>query len=151
MKITNQVLYIETPEINFSEVNKHKLLMLSLNMLKFMKQNKGIGLAANQVGHQERMFVMSPARVCCNPVILSSSEEKGTFPEGCLSFPKKTVSIDRPRRINVKYQDVNGNVHFDELEGLEGICFQHELDHLNGITMYERKKLNESTRETEEN
>jgi peptide deformylase len=62
------------------------------------------------------------------------------FDEGCLSFPGETCIIKRPDTIDVCYYDVAGIEVVEQLSGLASRCFQHELDHLNGITMYDRLK-----------
>jgi peptide deformylase len=62
------------------------------------------------------------------------------FTEGCLSFPGDSCNIVRPVQISVRYQDHEGSWIYDRLQGLEARCFQHELDHLDGITMWDRHR-----------
>jgi peptide deformylase len=117
--------------------------MLADEMLAFMRQEKGIGLAAPQIGRSTRVFVMEVygrVRCCFNPEILSSSDILSDFDEGCLSFPGGSCTIKRPDAVKVRYQDAHGSCIEEELQGLAARCFQHELDHLNGITMYDRQK-----------
>jgi len=114
------------------------------DMLRFMRASNGIGLAANQVGMAKRLFVMEVdgvIRFCFNPAILEASEETVTMEEGCLSFPSDRVQISRPSTITVTYQNTAGQYCTEELTGLAARCFQHEFDHLNGITMLKRKDL----------
>jgi peptide deformylase len=68
-----------------------------------------------------------------NPCILEVSEETSMFKEGCLSYPGLWLSIKRPAKIVAEYQDSNANTHTVEMDGYVARCFQHELDHLNGV------------------
>ena len=116
---------------------------LSRLMHEFMIADNGIGLAAPQVGIGRRIFVMKiygQEYTCCNPEITDSSKEHIVMREGCLSFPNDVTVISRPCWIKIKYQDVQGNVIEQQLDGLAARCFQHELDHLNGITMHDRQE-----------
>jgi len=143
MKIDNKFLKQIIPEITFSRpMANHQLASL---LVKFMQHNRAIGLAANQVGYQKRLFVMQvDGKIyhCFNPEIVNTDEEIITEIEGCLSFPKDILKVARPGKIFVKYADHRGQYCFEELNGLAARCFQHELDHLNGITMHERYKEN---------
>ena len=108
-----------------------------------MQQHRAIGLAAPQIGHSLRLFVMEVedrARVCFNPEIIQSSTVLTKYAEGCLSFPGESCTITRPDAISVRYQDAQGLWIEEDLVGLEARCFQHELDHLDGVTMYDRQK-----------
>lgn len=144
MKITKKSLYKTLKEDDFRSPSAN--MFLAQQLLKFMTQSRGIGLAANQVGLEKRLFVMNVKRpkACFNPSVIKKSPlyEKGD--EGCLSFKGEYVFIDRPTHITVKYYTFDGKEVIEEMEGLEARCFLHELDHLNGITMYKRKELNES-------
>jgi len=66
------------------------------------------------------------------------SEETGIEREGCLSFPKLYISIRRSKKIRAKWYDVMGKEYIEDLTGMASVCFQHELDHLNGITFKTR-------------
>lgn len=112
-------------------------------MQTLMHREGGIGLAANQCGERVRMFIMLIDGVfweCFNPEITEFSTDLTEFNEGCLSFKGESCIIKRPSTINVKYYDAKGKDHVERLEGLPARCFQHELDHLNGITMHDRYK-----------
>lgn len=98
-----------------------------------MKHYHGIGLAANQVGWNYRVFVLEGGVVCFNPKIVSASDIKTHEGEGCLSFPGMWLKVWRPERVCVEYTDAHGTVQQNEFSGLTSRCFQHELDHLNGI------------------
>ncbi len=112
-------------------------------MLAVMYDAPGIGLAANQVGLLNRVFVMDlssrteeeePNPICMvNPQILYESEEMSVMEEGCLSIPKQYAEVERPAIVRVKYIDYNGKDAELEAQGLLSHCIQHEMDHLNGM------------------
>lgn len=105
-------------------------------MISVMREERGMGLSANQIGLNHRVFVMEygdQVWACFNPEIVSSSEELAIFEEGCLSFPDLILKIKRPAEVTVKYQNQRGDFCEEELTGLVARCYQHELDHLNGI------------------
>lgn len=108
-----------------------------------MTEEGGIGLAANQVGLRDRCFVMQindQSWNCFNPEVLEFRNDLIEFEEGCLSFKGEQCIIKRPNTIIVRYYDADQSQHVEELTGLASRCFQHELDHLNGITMWDRHK-----------
>jgi len=110
-------------------------------MIETMKANNGIGLAGNQVGLLRRVFVMklSDGREMgfFNPTILVGDNADVQGEEGCLSFPNLWLKIKRSDKITAMYLDNTGKQCIIELEGLDSRCFQHELDHLDGITFTE--------------
>lgn len=113
------------------------------DMIETMYDAPGIGLAANQVGQLNRMFVMDvnyrkdPATrnpiVMMNPEIVWRSEDLSVMEEGCLSIPQQYAEVERPRTVRVKYIDLNGQIQEMEGSDLTSHCIQHELDHLNGV------------------
>lgn len=106
-------------------------------MIDTMVNNHGIGLAAPQVGINKRVFVMEAdgARFpCFNPRIIEVFEETEKSQEGCLSFPGLRMHVSRHSCIIGQFSDVNGNEVVRQFKGLAARCFQHELDHLNGVT-----------------
>ena len=116
------------------------------DMINLMIVSKGIGLAANQIGINKRFFcighesfdVFSKPVIIWNPKIIKSSKEKVIDVEGCLSFMDVWIKVERPRKVEVQYELSNGQLHMAELDGMESKCFQHELDHLDGITFNKR-------------
>ena len=108
-----------------------------------MRQFGGVGLSANQVGLDVRCFVMKTAdagnKTFFNPEITRLSQETELQKEGCLSFPDLFLMIKRARVIEMKYQDSDGTEHTLILDGLGARCAQHEIDHLNGLTIYDRE------------
>jgi peptide deformylase len=121
-----------------------ELRKLADDMLETMYAAPGIGLAAIQVAQPIRLITMDLAkkeddeskprpRVFINPEILSSSEERSTYEEGCLSIPEYYEEVERPARVRVRFTDLDGKVHEEDAEGLFATCIQHEIDHLNGV------------------
>jgi peptide deformylase len=102
--------------------------------------DSGIGLAAPQVGIQRQIFVWDmddEPMVVLNPVIVESDGE-WVYDEGCLSIPGLYVEMTRPKTVLMKGIDMNGNEVAIEADELEARLFQHELDHLNGVLMFDR-------------
>jgi peptide deformylase len=120
--------------------------LLEKTMCEFMTEHRGIGLAANQIGLTKRVFVMGSYNIegfpapfaVFNPRIIEVSEEQDLDKEGCLSYPDLWLTVKRPVVIKVEYQDSKGNLHEAALSGLIARCFQHELDHLNGICFVDK-------------
>lgn len=110
---------------------------LLLNMFSIMKQEGGIGLAANQLAITKRMFVMeleNKQYIFINPVVISKSTNTISYNEGCLSFPNIQQENQRFESIVIRWQDSKGLNYEESFSGLHAICIQHEIDHLNGIT-----------------
>ena len=114
------------------------LEMLSKNMLKTMYEAEGIGLAATQVDIHIRLVVMdlseerNEPRVFVNPEYKILDKSPFTYEEGCLSIPGFNEEISRPSKILLKWQDLQGNFHEEEPDGIFTVCAQHEIDHLDG-------------------
>lgn len=111
-----------------------ELRVLVEQMYLTMNIGNGIGLAANQVNVDKYFFVMeiSNVRYCfINPVILNKTGST-IYKEGCLSFPGISQNIERFERISLKWQDVYGQSHEQEFNGLAAICIQHEIEHIEG-------------------
>ena len=121
------------------------LAVLVADMFETMYAAPGIGLAAIQVGVPQRVLVIDlqepgedgepvrAPRVFVNPVILEASSELAIYNEGCLSVPDIYADVDRPARVRVRWQDLDGTGHEAWLDGLLATCLQHEMDHLDGI------------------
>lgn len=122
-------------------------LELEKNMLQFMYDNNGIGLAATQIGLPYRVFVMghkdSPelGKAFFNPIIISCTESMIEMEEGCLSFPNIFVKVKRPTAIKAKWQNSKGEWEEGEFRGYDCKCFLHELDHLEGIVFKDRVSI----------
>ena len=114
------------------------LEMLAQNMLQTMYEAEGIGLAATQVDVHIRLVVMdlseerNEPRVFVNPEYTILDKSPFTYEEGCLSIPGFNEEISRPSKILLKWQDLQGNFHEDQPDGIFTVCAQHEIDHLDG-------------------
>ena len=117
------------------------VLKLADDMLETMYDAPGIGLAAVQVGIPRRLLVVDCSRededqapmVFINPQVVTSSDERSTYEEGCLSIPDYYAEVERPMQVTVDYVDRLGKQQQIEADGLLATCLQHEIDHLNGI------------------
>ncbi|MBB3311704.1 peptide deformylase [Rhizobium sp. BK196] len=117
------------------------LQRLSDDMLETMYDAPGIGLAAIQIGVPRRMLVIDLSKegeekqplVFINPEIVSSSDDRSVYEEGCLSIPDYYAEVERPAKVTVKYLDREGKEESVEADGLLATCLQHEIDHLNGV------------------
>ena len=110
------------------------------------ESNNGIGLAANQIGIDKRVCVVNVKEplVLINPKIIEKSEKEFIFPEGCLSFPDSKVRTKRNVSIKVKADNHKSTLSFsadskEVNDAFECVCVQHEIDHLDGITMFDRE------------
>jgi peptide deformylase len=117
---------------------------LIADMFDTMYVERGIGLAAVQVGVMKRILVADvtwredegPGEqyALINPEIVSDDQELSIYKEGCLSFPDQFAEVERPKAVRVRYLDQDGKQQERDFEGLLATCIQHEIDHLNGIT-----------------
>lgn len=126
-----------------------ELRVLAEDMIEVMYDEPGIGLAAPQVGEAVRMIVMDTdwndeegdgqkqPGVMVNPEILL--REGGLkWLEGCLSVPDFQAEVERAARVVVRYSDLEGKETQEDVQGLRAVCFQHEIDHLDGILFIDR-------------
>lgn len=117
------------------------LKKLAGDMLETMYEAPGIGLAAIQVGVPRRMLVLDVSKdeddkdpkVVINPTILSSSDDRSVYEEGCLSIPEFYADVERPAEVTVRYTDLDGKEQEVTADGLFATCLQHEIDHLDGV------------------
>ena len=119
---------------------------IAIKLLKTLKETKNaIGLSANQIGIQKRVCVINVTEpiVLVNPRITKHSQETYISNEACLSFPRKTAAVNRFIDITVEADNFDRELHYNarggEKDYLECACVQHEIDHLNGVTMMDRK------------
>ena len=115
---------------------------LANSMLKTMYDANGIGLAATQIDQHIRLIVMdlseerNEPRIFINPTYkVLEDHSLYEYEEGCLSIPGFNEVIARPDKIELRWQDLEGNEHIDRPEGLLTVCIQHEIDHLEGKLM----------------
>ncbi len=162
LEVPDPRLKIVSKPVPAEEFND-ELRTLVEDMFETMYDAPGIGLAAIQVGVPQRVLVIDlqpedpdaepvecdhdhgdghahthPAtkndpRVFINPEIIDPAEDLATYQEGCLSVPEIFADVDRPATCTVKYQDLDGKEHVEQLDGLMATCIQHEMDHLEGI------------------
>lgn len=131
-------LLLKQPTVPVGEINQ-EIRDLVEEMIAVMRAERGIGLAAPQIGSPARIFVVE-AKVACmsapavfiNPTLLLLSEEKETAVEGCLSCPGMQVKVERSSSISIDATDLDGNKFFVDAEGLYARVIQHEYDHLQG-------------------
>jgi peptide deformylase len=106
-----------------------------------MKEIGGIGLSANQVGIDARVFIMGVDDLLIgvfNPTITEYGEEEDSFNEGCLSFPGLSLQVKRPTSIVATYCNEKGEQVTNRFQGLTARVFQHEFDHMEGKTFQSR-------------
>ena len=122
---------------------------LAEQMFETMYINKGIGLAAVQVGKLIRLFVThipnDGPRVYINPELVETSVDQGTYEEGCLSIPEINADVVRPAQVKVQAWNLKGRPFSLDADQLLARVIQHELDHLNGVLFIDR--LNPKKRE----
>ncbi len=114
---------------------------LAEDMKRIMRENEGVGLAANQVGRLKRIFVAAyedEEYAIVNPVIEERSEASEKDIEGCLSIPEIRVEVERSCAVTVSGKDPSGTPVRVEAEGVLARIFQHEIDHLDGILILDR-------------
>ena len=135
------ILHFPDPRLRTKAVKvvdfDEQLKTLVSDMFETMYEAPGIGLAATQVNIHKRLLVMDVSeekdapKVLINPEILNMVGEED-MDEGCLSVPGFYESVTRAERVKVRAQDENGKFFDFEAEGLEAVCIQHEIDHLEG-------------------
>lgn len=154
-----------------TDFKSEALKELVVSMFEIMHKSGGIGLAATQVGSNKQVFIadlssiidpfvfgFSKPKTFINPVILKA-ETPSPLEEGCLSFPGITQIVRRPYDVTIKAFDVDGNEFIEEANGLYAHVLQHELEHLQGKTIYNhmsnlrkdivKRKLNKVKKYTE--
>jgi peptide deformylase len=120
-------------------------------MFALMYKDRGVGLAAPQVGWSVRLFVMNPSgepqdeRAFVNPKIVARSKEKAKSNEGCLSLPEVNGKIERHVRVRIEALDLAGRPIEVDLEEFPARVAQHEIDHLDGVLIIDRMSLAEKT------
>ena len=126
------------------DLKDRSLKKLAKQMEKAMYSSDGVGIAAPQVGVLKRLIVIDVSPddvrdplVLVNPEILELRGEPETEEEGCLSCPGISVPIERQPWARVKFFDLDGEEWEIEGDGLLGRCLQHEIDHLDGKTLFE--------------
>ena len=137
---------------------------IAARLLHELRQTNGIGIAANQIGINKRVCIVNVPTanntepiILINPRIVEKSKEMFAFFEGCLSFPDDGVKTMRHKSVTVEADNHNSKLYFeatppvnkpkDVSHAFETACVQHEIDHLDGITMFDRElKIEPTTR-----
>jgi len=124
---------------------------LATDMFETMYAERGIGLAAVQVGVLKRLLAADVTwreeegpgeqHVLINPEILEGDKELHSYKEGCLSFPDQFAEVERPKSVRVRYTTLGGKAEEKSFDGLLATCIQHEIDHLNGIVFVDHISL----------
>lgn len=114
-------------------------LSLAAKMHGVMKDHRGLGLSAPQVGLTIQLITINTMgldsgvkRTMFNPEIVENSEEIFDFEEGCLSLPKRFLNLKRSNKIKVKYLSSQNKEIIEEFQGVTAVCVAHEIDHLMG-------------------
>ena len=151
--VPNPKLHEVTQKVTSFEKDSNELQMQIRRMVEVLREEGGIGLAANQLGYPNRVITIEfeeldkkkvekriPLTIFINPEIVEYTNEKECFEEGCLSVPKIELEVERPTKFKLKYQNENGRRLKTAPKGLLARILQHEIDHLNGIIFTERVK-----------
>lgn len=136
----DQRLRAKNADVDLKDPNLEKLIE---DMFQKMYEWNGIGLAAPQFGLNVRLAVVDTGRsgekfALINPEITYASKETTMLEEGCLNFPGEYLQINRPRKIRIRFNDLNGKVRKMKAQGLLAKVFQHETDHLNQKMIIDR-------------
>lgn len=130
-------------KFDFKKHNKKEIRGLVKKMREIMKKVSGIGLSANQIGLDMRVFVAQPEKkfyAVFNPEIIKESDEKANMEEGCLSVPNLYGPVERPEKVTLIGTDMNNKKLKIKAWGLLARVFQHEVDHLNGMLFIDKCK-----------
>ncbi len=142
IKYGNPILRMKAKRI---EKIDREVIQLVDEMIEIMRAEEGIGLAAPQIAKSISLLVVDHSlidedgipKAYLNPEILSE-EGESVMEEGCLSIPDIREEVTRPEKIKLRYQDIEGNAHEIQCDGLLARVLQHEIDHLNGILFVDR-------------
>jgi|TARA_R100000808_G_C2085037_1_gene107516 peptide deformylase len=145
LKKPDTFLRAPTQEVELPLGDENKIIIK--NMINMMYQNNGIGLAANQVGYNRRIFVMDVSnerdnpQVFINPVIAAKNNIKMKDVEGCLSCPAEEVKVSRSISVNLEWFCEHGEKQHKTFYYLPCVVVQHEMDHLNGKLITDYKPI----------
>ncbi len=136
--IPDKRLKYKSSIVEVFDENLHEIVKNMYDTL--YSSGNGIGLAAPQVAIFKRIVVIdlkengnSNPITFINPRIISSSNENAKNEEGCLSIPGYYAEVERPKTVEIEWDDLKGNKMKEKCSGLLSICIQHEIDHLDGI------------------
>lgn len=129
-------LKMETKEVSPEEIKTPDFQQAIGQLKATMRQYGAVGISANQCGLNLRLFVLGTdvfQMACINPKIIATEGDMVKVREGCVSFPALFINVPRYQRIQVEYLNENGETTTTWMDGITAQCFQHELDHMNGI------------------
>ena len=140
----NDILSTPTKKTDLETAQK-----IAVELFKTLNQEGGLGLSANQIGEDKSVCVVDVTNpfFLLNPVITKKQKEI-IYKEGCLSIPDKMITTKRYEKIWVEADNIDDTMFFgpeksnqvdNDLLVLESVCVQHEIDHLNGLTIYDRE------------
>ena len=136
VKVPNSILTTPTSEVEFPLSEENKIIIK--NMINLMYQENGIGLAANQVGYDKKIFVMdisnerNDPQIFINPIVTAKNNIKMGENERCLSCPGEEVKVSRSISVNLEWMCEHGEEQYKTFYHLPSRVVQHEMDHLNG-------------------
>lgn len=152
-----EVLKAKAPAVDLSAGVDEQLRAIALRMIDLMHGAQGIGLAAPQVGISQRLFVAhvppdpegepddpdlpsacAEPQVFINPEITEFSKDLEPYDEGCLSLPGITGEVNRPSTVTIRAHNLDGEEVTLRATGLLARCWQHELDHLDGVLILDK-------------
>ncbi|MBU4347607.1 peptide deformylase [Patescibacteria group bacterium] len=139
--IPNPILKKKSAEVEPKKISSKELQELCLNMEKTMKDKKGVGIAAPQIGKNIRLIIINTKDggvVMFNPKIIRKSLTKEWGEEGCFSVPDVFGQVKRHKKIECEYLDKTGKKIKIKAEGLMARVIQHEIDHLDGILFIDK-------------
>jgi len=137
---TDPILTTKCEPYNFVKSSEDPV-ELAQNMVKFMYDNNALGLSANQIGLNYRVFAMRgyPENfVCFNPRIVQPGEQIVSLEETSVTHPGLIVKVKRPQHIRVRFQTPNGDTRTETFTGMTARIFQQQLDFIDGIPYYSR-------------
>lgn len=142
-KTEEKVLRKKIASFDFDKYSKKEIRELVRKMRTIMKKADGVGLSANQVGLDARLFVAEVDNkfyAIFNPKLIKKSEEKNEMEEGCLSVPEKFGTVVRSEKIWLESQNADGKKIKIKAWGFLARVFQHEVDHLEGKLFIDKSK-----------
>ncbi|MEK7640979.1 MAG: peptide deformylase [Patescibacteria group bacterium] len=142
-KKDEKFLRTKTASFDFKKYSKKEVRELIQRMKRDMQEASGVGLSANQIGLDMKVFIArveSKFYAIFNPEIIQSSAETNSLDEGCLSIPGIYGRVERPAKVTLKGWDAMGRPIKIKAWGLLAKVFQHEVDHLNGKLFIDKAK-----------
>lgn len=131
---TDPILRKTMPYFDFNL--RHDAIDIANRLIAVLQANRGLGLAAPQIGIEANVFVAGVDDTIVayfNPIVVEQSKLEIKLEEGCLSFPQLYLNIKRPSAVVIEYQDYTGKSHTVRYDGMTARIAQHEINHLFGI------------------